>query len=79
MSHHGTGRDDPGQILELIRSIQKSAASRSSTSPNLGVVTAGGRLMWMYAGRIVETGTIDDGLLQAQASYTHWGLLIKPY
>jgi oligopeptide/dipeptide ABC transporter ATP-binding protein len=64
------------QILELIRTATSEHGTATMLiTHNLGVV-AGlcDRVVVMYAGRIVETGTVDEVLTDPKHPYT-WGLL----
>lgn len=64
------------QILELMKDIQKKTQmSIIFITHNLGVVaTICDRVSVMYAGKIVEQGTVDDVFYRAAHPYTH-GLL----
>ena len=64
------------QILELIKDIQKKTQmSIIFITHNLGVVASiCDRVSVMYAGKIVEQGTVDDVFYRAAHPYTH-GLL----
>ncbi|MFN2616114.1 MAG: ABC transporter ATP-binding protein [Thermoleophilaceae bacterium] len=64
------------QILERIRELrQQSDAAVILVTHDLGVVAdIADRIAVMYAGRIVEAGTLDDIFYDPQHPYT-WGLL----
>jgi oligopeptide/dipeptide ABC transporter ATP-binding protein len=64
------------QILELIREIQdRTGAALMLITHDLGVVAETVHdIVVMYAGRVVETGTVDDVLLSPKHPYTE-GLL----
>ncbi|UOQ86516.1 ABC transporter ATP-binding protein [Gracilibacillus salinarum] len=64
------------QILELMKDIQKKMdTSIIFITHDLGVVAnVADRVAVMYAGKIVETGTVDDVFYNPQHPYT-WGLL----
>lgn len=64
------------QILDLLNEIQqKSNMSTIMITHDLGVVaSAADRVAVMYAGRIVEIGTVDEIFYNPQHPYT-WGLL----
>lgn len=64
------------QILELIKSLQKSMnTSVMLITHDLGVVAnMADRVMVVYAGKIVESGAVDDVFYNPQHPYT-WGLL----
>jgi len=64
------------QILELIREIQdRTGAALMLITHDLGVVAETVHdVVVMYAGRVVETGTVDDVLLTPKHPYTE-GLL----
>lgn len=64
------------QILELIKSLQKSMnTSVMLITHDLGVVAnMADRVMVVYAGKIVESGVVDDVFYKPQHPYT-WGLL----
>ncbi len=64
------------QILELIREVQdRTGAALMLITHDLGVVAETVHdVVVMYAGRIVETGTVDDVLLSPKHPYTE-GLL----
>jgi len=64
------------QILELMKDIQKQTNSAIIfITHDLGVVAnVADRVAVMYAGKIVETGTVDDIFYNPQHPYT-WGLL----
>ncbi|MDR0841217.1 MAG: ABC transporter ATP-binding protein [Christensenellaceae bacterium] len=64
------------QILELLKGIQnKLATSFLFITHNLGVVAnIADRIAVIYAGRIVEIGTVEEVLFNPQHPYT-WGLL----
>jgi len=64
------------QILELIKAIQeKTGAALLLITHDLGVVAETvDDVAVMYAGRVVETGTVDEVLLQPRHPYTR-GLL----
>src|SRR5699024_3740837 len=64
------------QILELMKYIQKETESAIIfITHDLGVVAnVADRVAVMYAGKIVEIGTVDDIFYNAQHPYT-WGLL----
>ncbi len=64
------------QILELIKSLQKTMnTSVILITHDLGVVAnMADRVIVVYAGKIVESGTIDDVFYKSQHPYT-WGLL----
>lgn len=64
------------QILELMKDIQKKTDSATIfITHDLGVVAnVADRVAVMYAGRIVEIGTVDDIFYNPQHPYT-WGLL----
>ncbi|MCL6570833.1 MAG: ABC transporter ATP-binding protein [Bacillus sp. (in: Bacteria)] len=64
------------QILELMKSIQKKTDSAIIfITHDLGVVAnVADRVAVMYAGKIVEIGTVDDIFYNPQHPYT-WGLI----
>ncbi|MCP3026680.1 ABC transporter ATP-binding protein [Halobacillus sp. A5] len=64
------------QILELMKDIQKKTDSGTIfITHDLGVVAnVADRVAVMYAGRIVEIGTVDDIFYNPKHPYT-WGLL----
>jgi oligopeptide/dipeptide ABC transporter ATP-binding protein len=64
------------QILELIRDVQdRTGAALMLITHDLGVVAETVHdVVVMYAGRVVETGTVDDVLLSPKHPYTE-GLL----
>lgn len=64
------------QILELLKTIKdKLQMSLILITHDLGVVAGlADRVMVMYAGQIIETGTVDQVLKTPQHPYT-WGLL----
>ncbi|MGP4062041.1 ABC transporter ATP-binding protein [Halobacillus sp. H74] len=64
------------QILELMKDIQKKTDSGTIfITHDLGVVAnVADRVAVMYAGKIVEVGTVDDIFYNPQHPYT-WGLL----
>ncbi|WP_210610969.1 ABC transporter ATP-binding protein [Priestia flexa] len=64
------------QILELMKEIQKKTnTSIIFITHDLGVVAnVADRVAVMYAGQIVETGTVDEVFYNPQHPYT-WGLL----
>ncbi|TLS37810.1 ABC transporter ATP-binding protein [Pseudalkalibacillus caeni] len=64
------------QILELLRDLQeKMGTSIIFITHDLGVVAnIADRVAVMYAGKIVETGTVDEIFYNPQHPYT-WGLL----
>ncbi|UOQ92835.1 ABC transporter ATP-binding protein [Halobacillus shinanisalinarum] len=64
------------QILELMKDIQKKTDSATIfITHDLGVVAnVADRVAVMYAGRIVEVGTVDDIFYNPKHPYT-WGLL----
>lgn len=64
------------QILELMKDLQqKTDASIIFITHDLGVVAnVADRVAVMYAGKIVEIGTVDDIFYNPQHPYT-WGLL----
>ncbi|MYL70276.1 ATP-binding cassette domain-containing protein [Halobacillus litoralis] len=64
------------QILELMKDIQKKTDSATIfITHDLGVVAnVADRVAVMYAGKIVEIGTVDDIFYNPQHPYT-WGLL----
>ena len=64
------------QILDLLRDIQvKLGTAAILVTHDLGVVArAADRVAVMYAGKIVETGTVDDIFYDPRHPYT-WGLL----
>ncbi len=64
------------QILELMKDIQKKTDSATIfITHDLGVVAnVADRVAVMYAGRIVEIGTVDDIFYNPKHPYT-WGLL----
>ncbi|WP_406945824.1 ABC transporter ATP-binding protein [Halobacillus sp. SY10] len=64
------------QILELMKDIQKKTDSATIfITHDLGVVAnVADRVAVMYAGKIVEVGTVDDIFYNPQHPYT-WGLL----
>ncbi|MCG3017397.1 ATP-binding cassette domain-containing protein, partial [Escherichia coli] len=64
------------QILELMKDIQKKTnTSIIFITHDLGVVAnVADRVAVMYAGQIVETGTVDEVFYNPQHPYT-WGLL----
>ncbi len=64
------------QILELIREVQdRTGAALMLITHDLGVVAETVHdVVVMYAGRVVETGTVDDVLLSPKHPYTE-GLL----
>ena len=83
--HQLSGGDEPttaldvtiqAKILELIRSIQKERGiSVIYITHDLGVVAkVADYVDVMYAGKIVETGTIDEIFYEPRHPYT-WGLL----
>jgi oligopeptide transport system ATP-binding protein len=64
------------QILELMKDVQKQTDSAIIfITHDLGVVAnVADRVAVMYAGKIVETGTVDDIFYNPKHPYT-WGLL----
>jgi len=64
------------QILDLMRDLQeKTGASIIMITHDLGVVAdIAQRVVVMYAGKVVEQGTLDDVFYNPQHPYT-WGLL----
>ncbi|MDR3600072.1 MAG: ABC transporter ATP-binding protein [Desulfosporosinus sp.] len=64
------------QIIDLLKDLQdKIGSSIIIITHNLGVVAdIAQRVAVMYAGKIVEQGTVDDIFYSAQHPYT-WGLL----
>lgn len=64
------------QILELMKDIQKKTDSATIfITHDLGVVAnVADRVAVMYAGKIIEIGTVDDIFYNPQHPYT-WGLL----
>jgi oligopeptide transport system ATP-binding protein len=64
------------QILELMKEIQRETESAIVfITHDLGVVAnVADRVAVMYAGKIIETGTVDDIFYNAKHPYT-WGLL----
>jgi oligopeptide transport system ATP-binding protein len=64
------------QILDLMRDLQeKTGASIILITHDLGVVAdIAQRVVVMYAGKVVEQGTLDDVFYNPQHPYT-WGLL----
>ncbi|MGZ6505325.1 MAG: ABC transporter ATP-binding protein, partial [Tumebacillaceae bacterium] len=64
------------QILDLMRDLQeKTGASIIIITHDLGVVAdIAQRVVVMYAGKVVEQGTVDDIFYNPQHPYT-WGLL----
>jgi oligopeptide transport system ATP-binding protein len=64
------------QILDLMRDLQeKTGASIILITHDLGVVAdIAQRVVVMYAGKVVEQGTVDDIFYNPQHPYT-WGLL----
>lgn len=64
------------QILELVKEIRaRLRRSIILITHDLGVVAGlADRILVMYAGQIIETGTVDDVLLAPVHPYT-WGLL----
>ncbi|ODA40538.1 ABC transporter ATP-binding protein [Desulfosporosinus sp. BG] len=64
------------QIIDLLKDLQeKIGSSIIIITHNLGVVAdIAQRVVVMYAGKIVEQGTVDDIFYRAQHPYT-WGLL----
>lgn len=64
------------QIIDLLKDLQeKLGSSIIIITHNLGVVAdIAQRVVVMYAGKIVEQGTVDDIFYHAQHPYT-WGLL----
>ena len=64
------------QILDLLRDIQKKLnTSTILVSHDLGVVArAADRVAIMYAGKIVEVGTVEEVFYDSRHPYT-WGLL----
>ena len=64
------------QILDLLRDVQvKLGTAAVLVTHDLGVVArAADRVAVMYAGRIVETGTVEDIFYDPRHPYT-WGLL----
>lgn len=64
------------QILDLLREIQsKLGTATVLVTHDLGVVArAADRVAVMYAGKIVETGTVEDIFYDPRHPYT-WGLL----
>jgi peptide/nickel transport system ATP-binding protein len=64
------------QILERIRELRdETGAAVILVTHDLGVVAdVADRIAVMYAGRIIEKGTVDDIFYDAQHPYT-WGLL----
>jgi oligopeptide transport system ATP-binding protein len=64
------------QILELMKDIQKKTDSAIIfITHDLGVVAnVADKVAVMYAGRVVEFGTVDDVFYNPQHPYT-WGLL----
>lgn len=65
-----------GQILDLLRGIQKKLSMATVlVSHDLGVVArAADRVAVMYAGRIVEIGTVEEIFYDPRHPYT-WGLM----
>lgn len=64
------------QIIDLMRDLQeKTGASIIIITHDLGVVAdIAQRIVVMYAGKVVEQGTVDDVFYNPQHPYT-WGLL----
>ena len=65
------------QILDELRTLRERAARPgSSSSPMISAVVAdiADRVIVMYAGRVVEQGTLDELFYDPQHPYT-WGLL----
>lgn len=64
------------QILQLMKEIQRTTSSSIIfITHDLGVVAGmADRVAVMYAGKIVETGTVDEVFFNPQHPYT-WGLL----
>lgn len=64
------------QILDLLRDVQiKLGTAAVLVTHDLGVVArAADRVAVMYAGKIVETGTVEDVFYDPRHPYT-WGLL----
>jgi len=64
------------QVLDLMKSIrEKTNAAIMIITHDLGVVAnMAERIMVMYAGKIVEAGTLDDIYYRSRHPYT-WGLL----
>jgi len=64
------------QIIDLMRDLQeKTGASIIIITHDLGVVAdIAQRVVVMYAGKVVEQGTVDDVFYNPQHPYT-WGLL----
>jgi oligopeptide transport system ATP-binding protein len=64
------------QIIDLMRDLQeKTGASIIIITHDLGVVAdLAQRVVVMYAGKVVEQGTVDDIFYRPQHPYT-WGLL----
>jgi oligopeptide transport system ATP-binding protein len=64
------------QVLELMKNIrEKTNAAIMIITHDLGVVAnMAERVLVMYAGRIVESGTLDDIYYRSEHPYT-WGLL----
>ncbi len=64
------------QILDLLRNIQRKLGTAAVlVTHDLGVVArAADRVAVMYAGKIVETGTVEDIFYDPRHPYT-WGLL----
>ena len=64
------------QILDLIKDIQKkTAASIILITHDLGIVAGiAQRIIVMYAGKIVETGSLEDIFYNSKHPYT-WGLM----
>ena len=64
------------QILDLLRDIQQKLGTAAVlVSHDLGVVArAADRVAVMYAGKIVETGTVEEVFYDPRHPYT-WGLL----
>ncbi|HEU0236568.1 MAG TPA: ABC transporter ATP-binding protein [Candidatus Limnocylindrales bacterium] len=69
-----TARDvtNQAQILELIRKVQdETGAALMLITHDLGVVAETVKdVVVMYAGRVVETGTVDDVLMSPKHPYT---------
>ena len=64
------------QILDLLRDIQQKLGTAAVlVSHDLGVVArAADRVAVMYAGKIVETGTVEEIFYHPRHPYT-WGLM----
>ena len=64
------------QILELMQSMQRDFGSAVILiTHDLGVIAGmADRVLVMYGGRVVESGTVDDIFYEPQHPYT-WGLL----